>query len=223
MIHLSVAPPLGLDSIFFSFLQRMGEQNGHSCVDPPVEKLDRDTPANWIEPMSSSGKHHFVLGYRYPPSYWRQLVNYATTVVVLADGDGIARHVQHIYSQREADPEKKELSQSIKAIRHALDAMVEMTEWLLSESLPTTLLPPAVTFHLDSGEAFHRLERFYQQAGVPITVSCWQKFSAEAQPLLDGISPPSPDVRSLLLRQLSLDESTPLRLDALQVMFGNVG
>lgn len=223
MIHFTVAAPLGIDSLFFSFVQRLAVQNGHPCVDPPAEQLDGEKPGHWVEAMGRSSQHHFVIGYRYPPRYWPQLVTHATTVAVLADGDGIARQVERMHRQEQEKGEGKEIEQCLHGIRHAVDAMVGITEWLLSEASPTRLLPPAVAFQADAGGGFRRLERFYQEAGVPISTSCWQGFSTEAQPLLDQIQPASKDVRLAIQRLLSLEEATPTRLKAVGTLFAHEG
>lgn len=219
MIHLTVAAPLGFDSVFFSFIQRLAVQNGHACVDPPAQQLDEAVPGGWIEAMSRSGQHHFVIGYRYPPHYWKQLVEHSTTVALLADGDGIVRQVERIHMQEAEYGEKKEVKQSVKVILHAVDSMLEMTEWVLNGAKPTRLLAPAVSFQDFSGEAFLRLERFYQQAGVPFTASCWQGFCTEAQPLLEQIQSASPAVGREIQRLFSLEESTPSRLEAVGLLF----
>lgn len=223
MIHLTVAAPLGIDSLFFSFVQRLAVQNGHLCVDPPAEQLDSEEPGHWIDALGRSAQHHFVIGYRYPPRYWPQLVEHAATVAVLADGDGIVRQVQRMHRQEQKKGEGKEIEQCLHGIRHAVDAMVGITEWLLSEASPSRLLPPAVAFQADAGGAFHRLECFYKEAGVPVSTSCSQGFSTEAQPLLDQIQPASADVRRAIQRLLSLEESTPTRLNAVGVLFGHEG
>jgi hypothetical protein len=219
MIHLTVAAPLGIDSIFFSFIQRLALQNGHVCVEPPAQQLDDPEPGGWIEAMSRSGQHHFVIGYRYPPHYWKKLVEHSATVALLADGDGIVRQVEHIHRQKAEDGEKKDVKQSVQVILHAVDAMLEMTEWVLNGAEPTRLLPPAGAFQDHSGEAFQRLESFYQQAGVPFTSSCWQGFSTEAQPLLERIHSASPAVVREIQRLFSLEESTPSRLEAVGALF----
>lgn len=219
MIHLTVAAPLGIDSIFFSFIQRLAERNGHPCVDPPAQQLDPTELGGWIEAMRSSSQHHFVVGYRYPPPYWKQLVEHSATVALLADGDGIARQVERIHKQKAEDGELTDVKQSVQLILHAVDAMLEMTEWVLNSAEPTRLLPPAGAFQDHSGMAFQRLEIFYQQAGVPLTFSCWQGFSAEAKPVLEQIQPASPAVLREIQRLFSLEESTPSRLKAVGVLF----
>lgn len=219
MIHLTVAAPLGIDSVFFSFIQRLAMQNDYVCVDPPAQQLDEAKPGEWIEAMSRSPLHHFVIGYRYPPHYWKQLVEHSATVALLADGDGIVRQVERIHMQETEDGEKKEINQSVQGILHGVEAMLEMTEWIINGAEPTRLLPPAGAFLDNSGEAFHRLERFYLHAGVAFTSSCWQAFSTEAQPLLEQAQSPSPAVARQIQRLFSLEQSTPLRLKAVGVLF----
>lgn len=223
MIHLTIAAPLGIDSLFFSFVQRLAVQNGHPCVDPPAEEFDAEEPELWIETLARSSRHHFVIGYRYPPSYWPQLVSHSTTVAVLVDGDGIARQVELIQRQEQDKSEGKEIEQCLQEIRHAVDSMVGLIEWLLDEANPTRLLPPEMAFQTDAGEAFRRVERFYQEAGVAICASCWQAFSKEAQPLLDQIQPASMDVRLAIQRLLSLEATTPTMLKAVEALFGDEG
>jgi hypothetical protein len=87
MIHLTVAPPLGIDSLFFNYVQRLAELNSHRCLDVPAEQLNSNWPSQWIETMSQSNEHHFLIGYRYPPHYWKELMQWSATVAVLADGN----------------------------------------------------------------------------------------------------------------------------------------
>ena len=44
MIHITVAAPMGIDSVFFSFIERLAMVNGHACVDPPAQQLDDVEP-----------------------------------------------------------------------------------------------------------------------------------------------------------------------------------
>lgn len=220
MIHFTVAAPLGIDSLFFSFVKRLAVQNGHNCIDPPAEQLDGEKPGHWMEMMRRSSNHHFLIGYRYPPRYWPQIVEQAKTVVVLADGDGIVKQVEHIQKQNLDKDGRKETGQYLQEIRDAVDTMVDITELLLQDPCSTRLLTPAVSFQINAHESFRRLERFYQVSGVPISKSCWQGFSTEAKPLLDQIQPASMDVRILTLKLVSLEEATPTRLKALETLFG---
>jgi len=223
MIHLTMAAPLGVDSLFFSFVERLAVMNTHLCVNPPADQLDAEMPGNWIEAMARSSQHHFIIGYRYPPSYWPQLVQQASTVVLLADGDGIARQVERIYREEQEKGEGKEIQQCMQEIRHTVDAMVDVIEWLLREAGPSRLLPPAVAFQTDAGGAFQRLERFYVEAGVPISETCWQSFSVEALPILREIEPASIDVQIAVQKILSIAKMTPERLNGMRALFSQQG
>lgn len=220
MIHLTVASPMGIDSLFFSYLQRLAQQNGHGCIDPPADCLDEEKPGHWIEAMGQSSQHHFVVGYRYPPAYWKQLGEHAATVAVLVDGDGIARQLECIIRQEQERGEAKELSQCLQGIRNALEAMVEITESMLGESAPSRLLAPAMAFQADAEAAFRRLETFYREASVPIHTSCWHAFSREAHPFLDSIQPPSLNTKSEMMNILGRENPTPERIASLRVLFG---
>jgi hypothetical protein len=220
MIHLSIALPLGIDSVFFSFIERLAVQNCHACLDPPAQGLDADESGDWISSLSRSRQHHFVIGYRYPPVYWKQLVAQSATVALLSDADGILRQVERISWKQQQAGSVTDLGKGLQGIRHALDALIEMAEWMLHEGAgSTTILPPAVAFMSHPMAAFRRLEDFYSQAGVPMTTSCWEGFAKEASPLLDQVQPVASDLRHVMQRQLTLEESTPSRLEALGALF----
>ena len=220
MIHLTVATPMGIDSLFFSYVQRLAQENGHGCIDPPADCLDEEKPGHWIKAMSQSSQHHFVVGYRYPPGYWKQLVEHAATVAVLVDGDGIARQLECMIRQEQERGEALELSQCLLGIRNALEAMVDITESMLGESVPSRLLAPAMAFQADAEDAFSRLESFYREASVPIHTSCWPAFSREAQPFLDSIQPPSLNTKSEIMNILGRENPNPDRIASLRVLFG---
>ena len=221
MIHLTVAPPLGIDSLVFSFVQRLAEQNGYQCVDVPAEHLDSDRPSHWIEQMGRSRQHYFLIGYRYPPSYWKQLAMAAATVAVVADGDGVTRQMQLIH-QLEIDKGKTpEIKHCLEEIRHAVVSMVELTEWVLGEALPTRVLLPAPAFKIDSAESFRRLEFFYANAGVSMSSSCWQGFSEEAKPLLDQLNQVSTGIRDETQSLLCSENTSSSWLNAVRALFGD--
>jgi hypothetical protein len=222
MIHLTVAAPLGIDSIFFSFVQRLAEQNGHICVNPPAQQLDEREPGAWIEAMKNSRQHHFVIGYRYPPAYWRTLAESASTVCLLADPDGIARQVQQIHQAGEGAENAGDLRGSVLAIGHALEATIGLAEWILADKeSQTRILPPASSFLAHSTAAFVRFEQFYQQASIKIATPCAESFSAEALPLLEQIQAASGDVRGEIHRLLTLQDATPGRLEAVATLFSH--
>lgn len=221
MIHLTVAAPMGIDSLFFSYVQRLAQENGHGCIDPPADCLDEEKPGHWISAMSQSSQHHFVVGYRYPPAYWKQLVEHASTIAVLVDGDGIVRQFECIIRQEQEKGEAIDLGQYLQGIRNALEAMVEITESMLGETGPSRLLAPAMAFQTDAEAAFRRIESFYREASVPIHTSCWHAFSREAQPFLESIQPPSLNTKSEIMNTLGRENPTPERIASLRVLFGS--
>ena len=223
MIHLTVAAPMGIDSIFFNFVKRLAEQNGHVCLDPPAQQLDAVEPGVWIEGLKNSRQHHFVIGYRYPPIYWKALVENANTVCLLADPDGIARQVEQIHQHREESESSKDLRSSVQAIGHALEATIELTEWILSDrQSDTRVIPIASSFISNCKASFLRIEQFYRLAGVQIYTPCGEFFVDEIMPLLQQIQPVSSDVRGEIRRLLTLQDSTPARLDAVAALFSHV-
>lgn len=221
MIHLTIATPLGIDSLFFSFVERLAVLNGHRCVNPPAEKLNDANPGNWIKELALSHQHHFVIGFRYPPSYWLELVKHSSTVIVLADGDGIARQVEGICKEEPGKEDSKKFEQCIQEISSGLNNMVGVIEWLLCEVSPSNLLAPAAAFQIDPYGSFQRLERFYVKAAVPFKTTSWQDFSTEALPLLSEIKPASIEFkRAIQTRLLTMqDDVKPLRLNALSELF----
>ncbi len=223
MIHLTVAAPMGIDSIFFNFVKRLAEQNGHFCLDPPAQHLDAADPAAWIDGLKNSRQHHFVIGYRYPPNYWKTLVQNANTVCLLADPDGIARQVEQIHQHRDEGESSNDLRSSIQAIGHALEPTVELTEWILNDRRPhARVIPSAASFLLNCIAAFGRLEQFYRLAGVQISTPCGESFGNEVMPMLQQLQPVSSEVRVEIRRLLTLQDSTPARLDAIAALFNHV-
>jgi hypothetical protein len=173
-----------------------------------------------IAAMGNSAQHHFVIGYRYPPRYWKLLVDHAATVSLLTDVDGIVRQIEFIQRKRAQAGENRDIQSCLMAIRHALDSLLEMIAWILHEgSNSTRIMPPAVAFMSDPAMAFRRLENFYAQAAVPIVSSCWEAFANEADPLLSQVEPVSMDLRNAIQRHLILDDATPSRLEALGELF----
>lgn len=220
MIHFTVAAPLGIDSVFFSFIERLAVQNGHVCCDPPAQQQDEAEPSRWIEAMRRSAQHHFVIGYRYPPTYWKILAECASTVCLLADPDGISRQVEQIHTNHINAGGADELPTSIQAIRHALEATIGLAEWTLEDGAPRScLIPPADAFIAQPKRAFTRLEKFYQDAGVAIHQSCSADFSEEALPLLLNVCSVGEDIRREIHRQLILEGATPQRLAATSAIF----
>ncbi len=220
MIHLTVAAPMGIDSVFFSFIERLAVQNGHLCVDPPAQQLDELEPGGWIEAMRSSSQHHFVIGYRYPPAYWKVLAESASTVCLLADPDGIARQVEHINKNSTDDHVDSELRSSVEAVRHALEATIELMELILTDDVCRAgIIPHAEAFLTYPHEAFQRLERFYSHCRVSVDTPCWKSFSDEAIPLFHQIRPADQLVRREIHRLLTLEEATPQRLKAVSALF----
>lgn len=223
MIHLTVAAPMGIDSVFFSFIERLAVQNGHVCVDPPAQQLDEGEPASWIEVMRYSSQHHFVIGYRYPPSYWKMLAESASTVCLLADPDGIARQVQGLSTLNESRHIACDIQDSIEPIRHAIERTIELAEWIFTQnSLMLKILPPASAFITSPQEGFRRIEEFYRSAGVNLCKSCFANFSKEAIPLINLLQPASPAVLQEISRLLSIEQETPSRMNAISSILDDV-
>jgi hypothetical protein len=221
MIHFTVATPFGIDSIVFSFLKRLAALNGHACIDVPLEQLDEQNPQIWIEDLRRSRHHHFLVGYRYPPPYWKVLVQSADTVCLLADPDGIARQVSQIHQDQKEGELVKSLRSSVQAIEHALEATLNLVEWIIAQDKHHNyIIPTADSFMMDPSSSFYRLERFYQLAGVDIATSCRQAFGKEAMALLRQIEPVSADVSGEIHRLLTLQDVSPSRLAAICDFFG---
>ncbi|HHG2225246.1 TPA: hypothetical protein Q4A38_14465 [Synechococcus sp. WH 5701] len=219
-----MAAPLGLDSVFFSFIERMAIQNGHICVDPPAELMDEAEPESWIEEMSNSSQHHFVIGYRYPPVYWKYLAIKSSTVCLLADPDGIARQVSRIHEDRLDSGCPDDIRSTVHSVRDALDATIGLAEWILADGVSRKrVILPAVSILLQPKDAFTRLETFYRYAGVMITYSCSEGFSEEALPLIYQLSSIGEEVTREVHRMLTLDDVTPQRLNAVIAVIGETG
>jgi len=223
MIHFTVAAPMGIDSIFFSFVKRLAEQNGHKCVDAPLEQFDEKEPHIWIEELKRSRHHHFLIGYRYPPPYWRTLVQASSSICLVADPDGITRQVNQIHQNQKVGEKPRDIRSSFQAIEHALEATVDLIMWMNEDcNNHNRVAPLASSFISDSIASFKRLELFYRLAGVEIKSSSAQNFSEEAMPLLQQIEPVSSNVRREIHRLLTLQRATPARLEAIGALFHHV-
>lgn len=221
MIHLTVSSPMGIDSVFFSFIQRLAEQNGHHCVDAPLHEDINREPLRWIQDQKKNDKHQFVMGYRYPPSYWKQLASTATTVCLVSDPYGIVRQIAQIKLINMENEDTSDLRSSIADIKDALELTIDMAQWILSRPNSDNLLfPPAISFAKQPHMAFARLERFYQQCGVSLETSCFDAFSHEASHLLESLPPVQEHLHDELYRLLTLEASTPARLATIKALFG---
>ena len=101
--------------------------------------------------MQRSSNHHFLIGYRYPPRYWPQLVEQAKTVAVLADGDGIVKQVEHIHKQNLDKDGRKEIGQYLQEI-----PIVD--KWWISpnchsKTFTNTFVDSAVAFQINAYES----------------------------------------------------------------------
>jgi hypothetical protein len=220
MIHLTVAMPMGIDSVFFSFIQRLAFQNGHVCLDPPAQSLIDPGDDCWIEEMRCSNQHHFLIGYRYPPANWKLLADHASTVCLLADPDGISRQIEDICKRQMREGRDGGLIANLHSIRHALEATISLTDLILSSpNQRTSLLLPASAFFSNPHHAFSRLERFYDLAGVDVRTSCSESFSMEAVPLLNKLQSAHEPIRREIHRLLTLEDSTPSRLRSVMTLF----
>lgn len=220
MIHLTVAAPMGIDSVFFSFIERLALLNGHVCVDPPAEHLDESEPLSWIEQMKLSHQHHFVIGYRYSPPYWEKLAEHSSTVCLVADPIGVARQVQRIQERESALDHNHGLEASIEFVRHALNRTIDLAEWILEAgNCIDKMIVPAQAFSRYPELSFQRVEKFYVQHGLCAKQSCFARFSHEASSLLQVESGQSTRVRDKILCSLSSDPVTPKKLQALELLF----
>jgi hypothetical protein len=220
MIHLTVAAPLGIDSIFFSFIQRMAQENGHECLDPPALQMDPRDDGAWIDDLRAQSKHHFLIGYRYPPACWKRLVEASSTVILLADPDGIDRQVEQLRLQSVEDGGTGDLPSVVEGLSEAFEAMIALTQWILSgASIGNRLIPPASAILNHPSEAFRRFEDFYRQAGVSMSTRCGDQFSMEALPFLQskGTIPKTKVVD--IQRLLTLNDVTPERIQAVAMIF----
>ncbi|MEA5399459.1 hypothetical protein VB734_05325 [Synechococcus sp. BA-124 BA4] len=224
MIHITVAAPMGIDSVFFSFIERLAMVNGHACVDPPAQQLDDVEPREWIDEMIRSTKHYFLIGYRYPPLYWKTLVEQAGTVCLLADPNGVARQVEQIRLKQLDSGLDLDTSASIQLVRHAIDASIELAEWSFADDRSSRwIVAPAASFLRHPREGFTRLEHFYRNAGVAIPESCANQFSEEALPHLNSGYSPAHETVSEIRKLLTMGNATPRRLQAVSALFYDYG
>ncbi len=220
MIHLTVAAPMGIDSVFFSFIERLALQNGHVCVDPPAEHLDVSEPMSWIEQMKISHQHHFVIGYRYSPPYWKMLAEHSSTVCLVADPIGVTRQVQRIQERESKLDHNHRLEASIEFIRYALSHTIDLAEWILGAgSRNDKMIIPAQSFSRYPELSFQRVEMFYAQHGLCAKQSCFAQFAHEASSLLQDERSQSTTIRDKILCSLSSDLVTPMKVQALELLF----
>ena len=221
MIHLTVATPMGIDSLFFSFIRRIASKNNHEFVDPQVAQIDQEQFSRWIEELKESTRHHFIIGYRYPPSCWKELVENATTVILLADGDGIARQVESFQRQVKEGNIPEEINKIVQEMSPSINSILVMTQLLLSTRNGKHLIVPGCAFGKDTGEAFQRIERFYEVSNIPIVNTCWKDFSIEATPLVEQVPPASSAVKLQLEKNFSARSLTASRIKAVRKLFND--
>jgi hypothetical protein len=222
MIHLTLAVPQGIDSLFFSFVQRLAEMNDHQCSDDSSERFDDLSLTKFIREVASSKRHHFLVGYRYPPKYWKQLCANAETIVVLADGDGIARQVESILNQEMMADKNSSTLTVLQGMKVALDQMLSSLEMCLSLDSPKRLAVPSQSFMISPSESFRRIELFYKSCGVSCGSPSWEKFSNEAAPFLAQLTSPCPNIRREIHRFIAIDDVTPGRIASARLLFGDV-
>lgn len=224
MIHLSVAVPLGIDSVFFSFIERLAIHNGHDCLDPLAQDQIELNLTDWISQCHQSNRHHFVIGYRYPPIYWKRLAELASTVIFIADPDGIARQIEQVRLLSVEHGGTGDLPSVIEGLGEALDNSVAMIEWMLSEGrTPTKLIVPARTLIGQPAKCLSRVENFYRHAGIPIEHTCSDTFSKEALPLLMSLTTNLPEEHTSIKQYLTLEKATPMRINAIECLFSLSG
>lgn len=220
MIHLTVAMPLGIDSVFFSFIERLAIQNGHFCVDPPAQNLDEETPLSWIDFMQRSAQHYFIIGYRYPPRYWSLLADRSASVLLISDPDGIVRQLESICINSYHSLTRDAILNAAHAIRPALEATISLASLMLSdESSQSTLMAPAHAFSMNPIMALSRIEKFYSQVAVNISEPSFETFANEAVPFIEQLKPVDSETKRWLQQYLLLEDTTPKRLSAVASFF----
>ncbi|MEA5392268.1 hypothetical protein VB738_13475 [Cyanobium gracile UHCC 0139] len=220
MIHLTVAAPMGIDSVFFSFIERLAVVNGHVCVDPPAQRLDEADHASWIDVMKRSNQHFFLIGYRYPPKYWIYLAQSSTTILLVADPDGVVRQLGAIAKGSSDPSECFSLDVAVDSIRPALEETISLASLMTVEGpSQSNLIAPAHSFCSHPRMAFSRVEQFFRDAGVDLSISCCDTFAQEAIPLIDQLGMVDHDTKQALQQLLLLDDSAPRRLSVVSRLF----
>ena len=222
MIHFTVAPPFGHDSVFFSFVERLAVLNGHICVDPPAQQLDEADPGPWIDSMKTSPDHYFLIGYRYPPIYYKALIQSSSSVCMLVDPEAVARHVEYVRETEAGHGNNPDLHSAIASIQNVLQMTTDLAEYLLEENTRCrSMNVPAYAVAIDPHNSFGRIEKFYESIGVPIHTMTSHDFAMEALPLIrQRYNSVGQQVLNEIRKYLLMGHATPQRLEAVTAIFG---
>ena len=202
MNHISIATPLGLDNMFFSFLDTLVAANNLCSCDGPVTIGDGIRIEDYVRNHQMQHRHEFLIGYRYPPVHSRPLIELFDSTIILADLDGICLQIVNI--QREHGG--IELASAYQFLRQAIDDyLAVLAEPETTEHKLRFMMIPGRSFRVDPSQAFKRIEAFYLQLGLPIVNSVAELFTPSALELLEK----TPKASNLLID------------DVLQIMTAN--
>ena len=202
MNHISIATPLGLDNMFFSFLDTLAAANNLRSCDGPATIGEGIKIEDYVRNHQIQHRHEFLIGYRYPPTHGKPLVELFDSTIILADLDGICSQIINI--QREHGG--IELASAYQFLRSAIeDYLAVLAEPETPEHKLRFMMIPGRSIRIDPSQAFKRIETFYLQLGLPIVNSVADSFTPSALELLEN----TPKASNMLID------------DVLQVMTAN--
>ena len=188
--------------MFFSFLDTLAAANNLRSCDGPATIGEGIKIEDYVRNHQMQHRHEFLIGYRYPPTHGKPLVELFDSTIILADLDGICLQIINI--QREHGG--IELASAYQFLRPAIeDYLGVLAEPETPEHKLRFMMIPGRSIRIDPSQAFKRIEAFYVQLGLPIVNSVADSFTPSALELLIN----TPKVSNMLID------------DVLQVMTAN--
>ncbi len=182
MNHISIATPLGLDNVFFSFLDTLATVNEISSCDGPAVISKELRIEDYVRNRQLQNRHELLIGYRYPPIHSTPLVKLFDSTIILADLDGISCQLLEIQENHGGIDLASAYQFLRQVIEDYLSVLVEPDD---AEHKARFMIIPARALRVDAVLAFQRIEMFYSELGVPIHNSVATTFSASAASLID--------------------------------------
>ena len=184
MNHISIATPLGLDNMFFSFLDTLAASNKLCSCDGPVTIGEGTRIEDYVRNHQMQHSHEFLIGYRYPPVHTKPLIELFDSTLILADLDGICLQIVNIKQEHGSI----ELASAYQFLRQAIEDYLDvLAEPENPDHKLGFMVIPGRSIRIDPKLAFERIETFYLQLGLPIVNSVADSFAPSALKLLEEI------------------------------------
>lgn len=209
MNHISIATPLGLDNMFFSFLDTLAAANDMRSWDGPVTIGEGDKIEDYVRSHQMQHRHDFLTGYRYPPIHVTPLIELFDSTLILADLDGICLQILNIQQEHGGIELASAYQFLCQAIEDYLDLLAEPET---PEHKLRFMVIPGRSIRIDPRLAFKRIETFYLQLGLPIVNSVADSFAPSALELLGKIPKASNMLIDDVLRIMTANASSESQL-----------